>query len=132
MKINVTLLVDAAINYFLGLVLLFHSPVVAACFGIPPALTGFYPNILGAVLFGIGIALTVEAVKKEGQSHTGLGLMGAVCINLSGGLVLMLWLIFGGLAIPMKGMVILWVLALVLVGISTVEILNTLKKKNRY
>ncbi len=131
MKTRITLIIDAVINYFLGAVLLLHSPVVAAYFGIPPALTGFYPNILGAVLFGIGIALNVEAVKKEGQSHTGLGLIGAVCINLSGGVVLMAWLLFGNLAIPGRGRAILWVLAIVLMVISTVEIANTLKKKNR-
>jgi hypothetical protein len=58
----------------------------------------------------------------------GLGLGGAVAINLSGGVVLILWLIFGDLNIPLRGYFFLWSLAIVLVGISSIEVfihLNT-------
>ena len=58
----------------------------------------------------------------------GLGLGGAVAINLSGGFVLLLWLIFGDLDIPLKGYFFLWSLALILVGISLIEIHIQLKK----
>jgi hypothetical protein len=52
----------------------------------------------------------------------GLGLGGAVAINLSGGLALIFWLIFGDLNIPFRGHFFLWSLAIILVGISLIEI----------
>jgi hypothetical protein len=54
----------------------------------------------------------------------GLGLGGAVAINLCGGIVLFIWLISGALDLPLRGLVFLWALAIVLVGISTVELLT--------
>jgi hypothetical protein len=59
----------------------------------------------------------------------GLGLWGAVAINLSGGLVLILRLIFGDFSIPLRGHFFLWSLAIVLVGISYFEIFIHLKAK---
>ena len=52
----------------------------------------------------------------------GLGLSGTAAINLSGGFVLMLWLIFGDLNIPLRGYFFLWSLAIILVGISLFEL----------
>ncbi len=40
---------------------------------------------------------------------------------MPGGVVLAAWLLFGSLALPMRGNVILWALVVVLVGISTLE-----------
>ena len=85
-----------------------------------------YPTILGAVLFGIGIALTIECYRKLWRM-VGLGLRGAVAINLSGGLVLILWLIFGDLNIPLRGHFFLWSLAIILVGISLIEVFTHLE-----
>jgi len=51
-----------------------------------------------------------------------LGLGGAVAINLSGGFVLIMWLIFGDLNIAFKGQFFLWSLAIILVVISSIEI----------
>ncbi len=114
------LFVDGFINLLLGVALLCFHPV-ADWLGLPASDTAFYPTILGAVLFGIGIALVWEAVRGEGQL-LGLGLGGAVAINLSGGLVLTGWLLFGDLRMPLRGQVILWSLASVLVVISLVEL----------
>jgi hypothetical protein len=122
MKRSWVLLMDAAINLMLGLLLLFFSPGIIRYFGIPDTDTYFYPNILGAVLFGIGIALAVEFFRKEGRL-VGLGLAGALCINLVGGAILALWLIFGNLDIPLHGRIFLWLLVFVLVLISTIELL---------
>ena len=70
--------------------------------GIPGARSYFYPNILGAVLFGIDLALLWERAKPRPGSG-GLGLSGAAAIYLCGGLVLGLWLLLGDLAIPPSG-----------------------------
>jgi hypothetical protein len=78
--------------------------------------------ILGGVLLGISIALFLER-GILGRRGSGLGLDGAVAINLCGGLVLVGLLTFGDLALTLRGTVFLWVLVALLLGISAVEII---------
>lgn len=130
MKHSPLLLVDAAINLALGVILLTFSPAVVRLFGLPPAQQHFYPSILGAVLFGIGIALLIEYSRKKASS-AGLGLAGAVSINLCGGFVLAIWLLFGHLTLPLHGAIILWVLVFVLIGISSLEFFVHRRTKDR-
>ena len=112
------LLIDAMINLALGVLLVFFPSSLVAALGVPTAEPAFYPSILGAVLFGIGIALLI------GRSNgSGLGLVGAVSINLCGGIVLGLWLVLGNLQLPFRGFALLWGLVAILVGISVIEIL---------
>jgi hypothetical protein len=123
MKNKNILYLDASINFALGVILLIFSPGLVALLGIPDSSTGFYPNILGAVFIGITIALIIEAIRKDDSAYfVGLGLIGAICINICGGIVLALWLIFGNLNLPSQGNVILWLLALALVVISSIEL----------
>jgi hypothetical protein len=82
------------------------------------------------VLFGIGIALTIEYFRKQ-LGWVGLGLGGAVVINLAGGAVLIFWLILGNLTIPFRGQVFLWMLAVILVLISSFELVVHVKKMAR-
>ena len=121
------LAIDAIINYFLGIVLLLFSDRIVEFFGLPASDARFYPNILGAILFGIGIALTIE-YKRKGN-FIGLGLGGAISINLIGGIALFLWLISGNLLIPIQGKIILWILDFVLIVISSIEYF-TFRKTN--
>jgi len=125
-KTSTTLMIDAIINYALGIICILY-PFVAETIGVPIVENSFYPTILGAVLIGIGIALTIECYRKQ-REMVGLGLGGAVAINLSGGFVLILWLIFGDLHIPLRGYFFLWSLAIILVAISLMEVLIHLKK----
>ena len=120
------LIVDAAINLILGFLLLIFSPRVVQLFRVPAVEHSFYPNILGGVLFGIGIALLIECFRGSG-SLVGLGLGGAVAINLCGGLVLAAWLIFGQLSIPTGGRIFMWALAAILVVVSSIELLVHVK-----
>ena len=115
------LLVDAGINLGLGLFLLIFPRGIVSLLGIPGSVSRFYPSILGAVLFGIGIALLIQRYAPR-PGIAGLGLGGAVAINLCGGVALALWLIFGGLTISPLGYLILGALALILVGISAIEL----------
>jgi hypothetical protein len=125
LKRTVTLLVDAAANLALGTLLLLF-PFVHDFLGVPGSNTNFFPNILGAALIGIAIALSIEALRKEKSKYTGLGLTGAICKNMCGGIVLTLWLIFGELKIPLRGQIFLWIFALILLAISSVELLFSL------
>lgn len=129
MKRSVTLIIDAIVNFILGILLLLFSPVTANFFGVPYAGSNFYPNILGAVFIGITIALLIEAFRNGDKGFTGLGLTGAISINLCGGTVLALWLLFGDLELPLKGVLFLWGLVLVLVVISGVELVLQIKNR---
>ncbi|MGD9900192.1 MAG: hypothetical protein AB7T22_13805 [Calditrichaceae bacterium] len=130
MKKSFVLLIDALINLILGLALMISYPVTAEFLGLPAAVQLFYPNILGAVLFGIGLALLIEYYHTA-EGLSGLGLGGAVAVNLSGGFVLGLWLLFGELNIPLRGQIFLWILVFILIVISAVELwMHSVKKSS--
>jgi hypothetical protein len=120
MKRDVLLTADGVINLVLGILLIVFPGWLVAFLGIPEG-SRFYANILGGVLLGIGIALFLERGAR-GWRGSGLGLDGAVVINLCGGLVLAGWLIFGDLALSLPGTLFLWFLVFLLVGLSSAEI----------
>ena len=124
MKTRMLLIVDAVINIALGILLLLSIPFsrqIVEFLGVPNIQNAFYPSIIGAVFVGIGIALLIE-VKRKATSHMkGLGLGGAIAINLCGGAVLIGWLLWGGLNLPLRGAIFLWAFAILLVSISSLE-----------
>jgi len=122
------LIIDAAINLALGLGLLFFPDAVVELLGIPRAESAFYASILGAVLIGIALALVIE-LRRNGRKMFGLGLGGAVAINLCGGLALAVWLISGELIIPWRGRIFLWTLVFILLAVSGAELLVQSRKK---
>jgi hypothetical protein len=121
------LTIDAAVNLGLGALLVVFPRPVVAFLGLPAPGIAFYPSILGAVLLGIGVALIVERNNRSSAS-TGLGLIGAVTINLCGGVALAGWLLFGKLDVPARGVVVLWVLVVLLVGLSGAELHAELRR----
>lgn len=78
------LVIDGIVNLAIGLILLSFPAGMDKVLGLPQSETTFYPVILGAVIFGIGIALFVEWVGASGNIR-GLGLGGAIVINICGG-----------------------------------------------
>lgn len=52
--------VDGIINLALGILLIFFPTQIMVALDLPGVDTHFYVNILGAVLFGIGLALLLE------------------------------------------------------------------------
>ena len=119
--------IDAAINFILGILLMVFPSKLVHALGIPMAVPSFYPNILGGVLFGIGLALLIECYRHSNRL-IGLGLGGAIAINLSAGFVLAIWLLYGSLELPLRGQIFLWALVLLLVGLSFIEGFVHLKK----
>lgn len=118
---------DAAINLILGILLMAFPAELVKVLGIPMADISFYPAILGGVIFGIGLALMVECYRRTNR-FIGLGLAGAVLINLCGGFVLAFWLLWGQLNLPVRGLIFLWTLVVLLIGLSLLEGLAHLKK----
>jgi len=70
------LVVDGIVNLTLGVLLIFFPAQLMLAFDLPKVETFFYVNILGAVLFGIGIALLLDRFKSM-KGITGLGIGGA-------------------------------------------------------
>ena len=81
---------------------MFFPARLMVAFELPNVETFFYVNIFGAVLFGIGIALLLEHFAGK-KGITGLGIGGAIAINLCGGGTLVYWLLFGNLDLPLRG-----------------------------
>ena len=131
MKKKITLLIDAFINLILGILLLVFCPFIVNLLGVPSTDNYFYPNILGGVFVGIAIALIIESLRKETTNYIGLGLIGAISINISGGIVLFFWLLFGGLDLSLKGLIFLWTLDIVLILISSIELFISLKTNKK-
>ena len=116
------LLIDGIVNLILGILLLLFPFGIAEILGVPQSEINFYPTILGGVIFGIGIALLLEAYGERWEFR-GLGLGGAIVINLCGAGVLALWLFFMPLNLPLRGNIILWIIAIVVLGLGILETL---------
>jgi hypothetical protein len=119
------LFADGLINLVLGLLLLIFPDRLVQVLGVPPSDLAFYPKILGAVLIGIGLALFFEITTPG----SGLGLWGAIAINICGGVILGALLLFGGLSLAVRGYIFLWLLVGILVGISFLEGWTMLRRR---
>jgi hypothetical protein len=117
------LTIDGIINLVLGMLLLLFPLGMAELLGVPQSKVNFYPTILGAVIFGIGIALLIERYGHT-RNIRGLGLGGAIAINLCGALALFVWLMSTPFDIPLRGHVILWSVAIIVLVVGIVEILS--------
>lgn len=126
MRQPVILLIDSVINFLIGVLLLFYPRTLVELLGIPLVGNAFYPSILGAILVGIGMALFLEW-RKTSSNFIGLGIGGAIVINICAALALLVWLVLGDLAIPLRGRLILWGLVLLIIGVVIPEIKNTRK-----
>lgn len=116
------LTIDGVANLLFGLFLLASPRSFFLALGLPWTGRSLYATILGGVLVGIGIALMLESRRQNG-GLVGLGLGGAIAINLTAGLVIAAWLLLSGATeVSTVGRVVLWLLVLFLVGLSTAEI----------
>jgi NO-binding membrane sensor protein with MHYT domain len=122
------LTLDAAINLILGILLALFPRTLAAFLGIPMPENAFYASILGAVLVGIGVALLVE--RYRGMLRVaGLGVAGAMIINLFGASALVAWLVSGPLDISLRGRLILWGIALLVLATAALELIWQIPNK---
>ena len=121
------LLIDGIVNLVLGILLLAFPLGVDRLLGLPLPQSNFYATILGGVFFGIGIALLFVACGHAGGIR-GLGLGGAIAINLCGGGALAIWLSSDTLSLPLRGEIALWFLVLILIGLSLLEGFAHLRK----
>jgi hypothetical protein len=118
---EILLTIDAIVNFVIGILLLLIPLGTAEILGVPRSNLDFYPTILGAVIFGIGVALLIE---RYGYAHNirGLGLGGAIAINFCAATVLLLWLVLGSPNLPVRGYVLLWAIVIVVFGLGIAEL----------
>ncbi|MGD8262931.1 MAG: hypothetical protein PVF14_18400 [Desulfobacterales bacterium] len=129
-KCNALLLIDGIVNLILGIVLLLFPFGIAQLLGVPLPSFNFYPTILGAVILGIGIALLIE-VFGASRDIRGLGLAGAIAINFCGAGILILWLIFAPLNLPLRGYYVLWTIAIGVLAIGFIELISNAWKHQK-
>ena len=122
-KKDILLTTDGIINIFLGVLLLLFPFGVGDILGMPPTSNHFYTTILGGVIFGIGLALFIERYRGESKV-SGLGLAGAIAINLCGGFVLLIWLLKNRFSLPFHGSLILWIIAVLVLGIGILDLVT--------
>lgn len=120
---KILLSIDGAINLILGTLLLLFPAGLLQFFGLPPVIHHFYTTILGGVIFGIGMALLIELLWGI-KGIRGLGLAGAIAINLCGGGVLLVWLVAMPLELPLRGQIVLWVVTILVLGIGFFELIT--------
>lgn len=120
--------IDAAINLGLGVALAAQPRGLMRALGMPAIDSPFYARVLGGVLSGIGLALLAERLRPSPRLR-GLGLAGAVPINLSGAAALTHLLITRSATAPLRGALLLWLLDATLVGLSTIEIASLVSER---
>jgi len=120
-KQQILLAIDGMINLAIGVLLLLFPVGIGDWLGMPLPATYFYTGILGAVLFGIGAALLIERYGGAGGIR-GLGIGGAIAINFCGAGFLVAWLLTTSVTIPFRGTVILWAIAVIVLGVGVVEV----------
>jgi MFS family permease len=121
---QILLVADAIVNFALGILLLIFPGNLLQFLGAPIPSETVYARILGAVLLGIGMALLLERLDDR-KRLGGLGIGGAILINVCGAGALVFWLLFGRMDIPLRGYIILWIIALIVISISVIEFLAT-------
>ncbi len=120
-KQEILLSIDGIINILLGILLLMFPFGIAELLGVPIPSSNFYATILGGVIFGIGIALFIERYGYKNNIR-GLGLGGAIAINICGGMVLLIWLLLNPFNLPVRGFIILWTIAFLVLLVGIIEL----------
>ena len=128
MRESTLLEIDGFGNLILGLLFILFPVGLADVLGIPLDESSFYSTVLGGILIGIGIALLVERFRRS-EGVVGLGLVGAISINLSFGISLAVWLLIREVEMSRQAAVLLWLLVVILIGISTIELLSLRRNK---
>ena len=113
--------IETVLKLAAGAALLLFPVATARVLGLPRAEVSFWPLLLGGVLAGVAAAAFLEGFVKN--SH-GLGLAGAMAINLAGAATIATLLVAGNDVTTRRGRLALWLAAIVLAGLAFVELAN--------
>jgi len=109
----------------IGLIMMVAPITAAKIAGLPHNNSAFWARLFGASLIGIAAAFAIEGYAQVNAAITarGLGLGGAVVINLITILSLLGTLIFKGVA-SRRGLLLIWLLTALLAFLMLLEIAN--------
>lgn len=118
--------IETILKGSIGLIMIFLPITAARIAGFPHGNTSFWPRLFGAALLGIAGAFAVEGYNVAGGAieAKGLGLGGAVTINLTAILSLFGTLIFAGVT-TRRGKILIWLMILLLLFLTLFEIGHT-------
>jgi hypothetical protein len=117
---KILLLIDSIVNIAIGIILLCYPLGTGDYLDLPKSDNNFYPVILGAVIFSIGIALFIERKYYE-RGIRGLGIEGAITINIIASSALIIFLVFSNLNVSIIGLIILWFIGILVFIIGVAE-----------
>lgn len=102
-----------------GLALLLAPGWTARALGLPRDPTGFWPRLLGGTLVGLAAGFVLEG--WIGNVH-GIGLAGALAVNLAAAGTIAGLLILGKAAPSRRGRILLWLAVALLVLLALLEL----------
>lgn len=107
----------------IGFVMLLFPITAAKIAGLPHGNTAFWPRLFGVAMLGMSAAFAFEGYTQLTQNINarGLGLGGAIVINLIAILCLVGTLIFKGV-MTKRGLLLIWSLVLLLILLILLEI----------
>lgn len=109
----------------IGLIMLLAPLTASKLAGLPHAASTFWPRLFGAALLGIAAAFAVEGYTQLNPNITagGLGLGGAIVINLVTVVSLIGTLIFRSIKTK-RGILLIWLFIALLMALILFEIAN--------
>ena len=115
--------IETLLKGSIGLIMIFLPITASRLAGFPHGTTTFWPRLFGVALVGMAGAFAVEGYNLAGGAiqAKGLGLGGAVIINLTAILSFFGTLIFSGVA-TRRGKFVIWLLILLLLFLALFEI----------
>ncbi len=113
------LVLEALSKAGVGVALLLIPGTLTRVLGLWRTDAGFWPRMVGALLLGIGIAC---ALQDYLPARIGLGLAGAIAVNMSGAMTLLGLLVVGAAAPTLRGRIVLWASFAALVILALFEI----------
>lgn len=111
--------IETLLKFVPGVLLVLAPLTTLRVLGLPRPEIGFWPRLTGALLVGIAGALFLEGAWP---GHGGLGLAGAIVINLCGASVLASLLTLEAGPTTTRGRTTIWLIVCVLVVVSVFEI----------
>jgi hypothetical protein len=113
------LTIEALLRGALALVLILAPKSMIAALGLPRTEATFWPRLLGAVFAGMAAAAYIEGHFKV---QSGLGLGGAVAVNITTAFAILTGLVVGGLDVPRRGRLLLWLCSGALILLALFEL----------
>jgi hypothetical protein len=120
MKESILLTIDGILDLLFGAVLLAYPKGLVSFLGLPQTGITLYPGVLGGILVGVGAGLVLQQLLDRPIPSRGVEI--PIITNLGGAGALIALLAIGGLQIPLKGHIVLWVVAIVVLATAVAEI----------